>query len=125
MRHWARAREIDIVRMIKTMLVIASCMSAMAVLTAAQDIGGNALTDLSKWTPTAVISVCSVIFAFGISWQTIRVHGKVLKQFEEWRADFVDPRINKHETQIGILEAESALMRHRERERHGPPTSIR
>ena len=77
--------------------------------------------DLSNWSPATVLVVCSVVFSFGTSWQTIRVHGKVLKDFEAWRQDVVNPKLSDHQVAIEVLKSKAGTTPWNGRERRSRP----
>ena len=84
--------------------VIAVCSVVLAAQSAGQPVAADGITlDLKTWTPATVLAVCSVVFAFGVSYNTIRVHGKILNDFKDWRLTTVDATLLQHAAAIGEL----------------------
>jgi len=119
MRQWLNS-----VRAAKLLLAITVMMASAAVFAdakaaeAAQAAGSQIHLDLQQWSPATVLAVVSVVFSFGISYQTIRVHGKVLQDFEDWRAEHVDPKLGHHATEIEVLKSRLGPWDGTERRKH-------
>ena len=101
-------RHLDSVSAAKVLLAIIVVMAMGVIVLDAQaaeaaQISSGVHMDLQQWSPATVLAVFSVVFSFGISYQTIRIHGKVLQDFENWRNDHVDPKISHHATEIEVL----------------------
>jgi hypothetical protein len=89
-------------RLLILAVLVASALSWS--LQARQVVAQVNVMDMQTWTPQAVLTVAAVIFSFGVSWQTIRVHGRVLRDFEAWRKEHVDPKLAEHDTDISLLQ---------------------
>lgn len=100
----------DPVRVTKFLLVLTSFLAAWAVALQAQGGGGGINVNLRDWTPSTVLAVMSVVFSFGISWQTIRVHGKLLKDLEGWRLKRVEPALEGHAIDIAKLQVATGTL---------------
>jgi len=61
---------------------------------------------------TTILAIASVVFSFGTNWQTIRVHGKALKDFEEWRRDYVNEKIQKHDMKLAAISQRLKIRSH-------------
>lgn len=92
----------------KTLLVLITMVVLFAASTVVLSAQGGGDTIADNWA--VITAIASVIFSFGTNWQTIRVHGKVLKEFEEWRKQKVDPTLEEHGLRITVLEAQRSQL---------------
>ncbi len=78
------------------LLVTTVCILAIAAVTkdvqAMQAATGKPL-DFMQWNPTSILAVASVIFSFGVAWQSIRVNGRDIRRAHK-RLDEGDKEID-------------------------------
>lgn len=101
----------DPVRRLKFTLVIVAALGGLTLLLSALDAQAQALglqtppaTTGTMWNPQAVLAVASVIFSFGVSWQTLRVHAREIRDLKQWKEDAVTPALTEHAVAIAGLQ---------------------
>jgi hypothetical protein len=113
----------DWVRSVGLALVVLLMSGSYGVVVVASQLtSGGTLTmaniDLTMWSPATLLSVASVIFSFGMAWQSLRVQGKTIQDLCRWRDTIIDPTVGQHGRQLAALEARCDIT-------HGEPPKHR